>query len=363
MPLVLWITIALFRQHRFAAWKPLAVIGMIALMLNIGHYGRNYQLFGSPLLPDSVVPSYRNDRVSLPLFISNVSRNIASQTSLPPFNFIALGIVNLTHDLLNLSVNDSANTFKNSDFAYFMSYRILVNNRSEGMAGNPLHSFLLLPLAATIFLKRSHLDNCFWLTMYGMAMLGTFVLFSLVFKWQPWGSRLLLPFFVMLCPWIAVVLSSMKDEKIIHYLFVTLLLVSLPWVVLNKTRPLIGVPNIITGERTSVYFWGHQPIESPYRQAIGYITQAGCTQIGLFIGGDDYEYPFWVLMKEHGITMFRMEHVHVTNESSPKNKMLEGWEPCVIIDTDIERDLPREQIFSASSQTEFDTIKVYLFDR
>ncbi len=58
-------------------------------------------------------------------------------------------------------------------------------------------------------------------------------------------------------------------------------------------------------------------------------SQDTCAQVGLLLGGDDWEYPLWPLLK--GINpAVRIEHVNVTNSSAVLSK---PFAPCYVIST------------------------------
>ena len=67
---------------------------------------------------------------------------------------------------------------------------------NENTAPNPLHAYLIIPfiIIAILRYKKINYINAVFLGL----VIATFVVFSYVFKWQIFGSRYQLPFFVLL---------------------------------------------------------------------------------------------------------------------------------------------------------------------
>jgi len=51
-------------------------------------------------------------------------------------------------------------------------------------------------------------------TAYAIALVAAFLIFCTYLRWQPWNSRLDLPFFVLWSPVISLVLLRRKSHKI-----------------------------------------------------------------------------------------------------------------------------------------------------
>jgi hypothetical protein len=68
-----------------------------------------------------------------------------------------------------------------------------------------------------------------------------------------------------------------------------------------------------------------------YYNAATTLNGLNCNNIGLEIGGNDFEYPLWVLIQKVPSTP-RIEHVNVTNKS--KNIPLDNFNPCAVIKSD-----------------------------
>ena len=107
---------------------------------------------------------------------------------------------------------------------------------------------------------------------------------------------------------------------------------SLPWVFYNTTRPILGKDNIFTTSRMEQYFTSRPSLADSYKEAVQIISELHCSDIGLIIGGDDWEYPLWVLLREKTNEIIRLEHVNVTNISQQKydKNHIDTLSPCAI---------------------------------
>ena len=56
-----------------------------------------------------------------------------------------------------------------------------------------------------------------------------------------------------------------------------------------------------------------------------------CSEVGLQLQLDDWEYPFWMLLQREGREVGRVEHVNVDNKSADAAAALDPFAPCAII--------------------------------
>ena len=128
-----------------------------------------------------------------------------------------------------------------------------------------------------------------------------------------------------------------SNQKVADLICVILILVSLPWVFHNKSRKLIGAGNIFTVRRIDQYFCNRPNLKDPYIRAIDYVKSKGCSNIGIILGGDNWEYPFFALLQKSNPQGFRIEHVNVNNISSVKYNTypFDSFDPCAIISVGI----------------------------
>ena len=68
--------------------------------------------------------------------------------------------------------------------------------------------------------------------------------------------------------------------------------------------------------RIEQYFANGPALLAPYRRAARAVAAAGCAEAGLVVGGNDFEYPLWVLMAEEAGRPVALRHVQVWNDTA-----------------------------------------------
>ena len=324
-PFAVWIGIGQLKRGPVPAMKAAALVGGLVLLINSGQFLRNDALYGSPLGPAGESPSltYTNDLYTPAAFVSNVVRNVALHLAVPQFNqvnaFTERRIVQI-HSLLGLAIDDPRTTWQGLRLQIAFS-------RHEDLAGNPLHLLLAVgALGVLVFYRPARSTT---LALYAACILAGFLLFCLLLKWQPWNSRLHLPLFLLLMPWVAVVLDRSMPRAVVLGLLLVLMGWSLPFVFRNQSRPLLGAGSILRSSRTSQYFANSPVWETPYQQVTQQIAAGSCRQIGLRLGSDQWEYPLWALSSATQPPL-QFEHVNVQNISG---RIPATYVPCAIIGT------------------------------
>jgi hypothetical protein len=266
------------------------------------------------------------DAYGIPILISSIVKN-ASLHMVIPLDFISSEAlekaVQKIHEILGVDINDPRNTL-GSNF----NLQALVPT-FEDTAGNPVHLGLLL-LAAMVCLSSRNLRTNKYLVSYLTTILCSFLLFCLLLKWQMWHSRLHLPIFVLISPFIGIVISSKYHKSIANVIMIILLQTSLVYVLLNDFRPLLGEQNIFNTNRIDQYLRPVRNEKNNYINAAKFVSQTECKNIGLSLSG--MEYPWWILLNEsHQVS--RIEHINVKNISSVKYRSYpyNNFIPCAIV--------------------------------
>jgi hypothetical protein len=173
-----------------------------------------------------------------------------------------------------------------------------------------LFSMLSVPL---LWRPRRHAR----LTWYALGIMLGAMLYCWYLKWQPWASRLHTPLFAMAAPLLAMTIVSKAGNarKYIGYVVLTcMVFYSLPFTLRNESRPLLS-RTWSQQERMQLYFQNRRELFNDYKKAIEVLVEAKAQQVGLYLGADHWEYPFWVFAQRmeksgRGIT-FR--HVKISN--------------------------------------------------
>jgi hypothetical protein len=131
---------------------------------------------------------------------------------------------------------------------------------------------------------------------YALMLLASWLLFSALLRWQIWHSRLLLPLAVLAAPWLGWWLSRQRGA--FRLAAGTLLLAgALPVLFLNRSRPLLGPDSVLTTPREQQYFANRPELHKTYHEAAAVLRQHGAQHSLLYLSGDSWEYPLWVMAR------------------------------------------------------------------
>ena len=327
------------RSWRQAVWKYL-ILGSIVLMVNLGHFQRNFQLFHSPL--HSGTTPYSNSLLSPAVVISNISRNLAIHILTPSItlNSILITPLKLLHSAMGIAIDDPDTTWKGQ------AIEKLVVLPHEDLSGNPLHLILFIVCVPVLACKKNLREAL----PYSLAVLGGFLFFCMMLRWQPWASRLQLPLFLLFSPVAGLVVVGMGKRFVEQGIVLFLTLAAFPWLIFNLSRPVVSFkgpynnyPSIFTLSRNSLYFNNIPESKQKFLDASAVISSNRFKNIGLKSGGDSWEYPLWVLTRNDGTNGPRIEHVDVDNVSN--NILRSPFKPdCLVVITsngEVSLEVPR----------------------
>ncbi|MCE1254418.1 MAG: hypothetical protein LWX83_12830 [Anaerolineae bacterium] len=333
LPFCIWIAFVLFKKLSFSAIKVGGLIALLAVSISLGHYCRNYQLYQSPLGPQS---RYENEIHSPQAMLSNIIRNLGLHAAFSvdftePYDTLALRVVKKVHNLTGMDPVDPRTSFAaKSPF-------VLRSAPDEDYIGNPLHLFyialtLVLMLwqagrAIYTFRKQSFKIGIKTPVIYTFALIFSFLFFCIYLKWQIWNSRLHLPLFMLFAP-IAAAFLLRNKQPFTPYLVLLLLLASVLPLFFNNSRPADPLNPLWQEPRSQQYFIRRPDLETPFRQITSDITGSGCHEVGLDFNEDTWEYPFWALLREKNYPV-TFRHIRVANATSVLENA--AFKPCAII--------------------------------
>ena len=223
------------------------------------------------------------------------------------------------------------------DESYLKDWRLVAWNH-EDTAPNPVHFVLILGSASLVVFRGSGRRPGV-AQLYALAVMGSYLMIPVVIGHGPtiWGMRYQLPFFVLGGPVLGFAATSKKEASAGRWISGTLLLLALPLLVLNNTRPLVGltpwptrVGSVLTSPPAEILFASNERLRESYVPGTDLVSESGCKQVGLRIDSDDLEYVFWWLLRapQSGI---RIESIYVTERLKP---LLDpAFKPCAILCT------------------------------
>ena len=295
LPIAAWVAVLILRQK-----KPLQVIGwgfatlLLAILVNAPYFARNYQTYGALYSPvDS--EKHLNELRNIPGTLSILVRNAGQQAGLPipAWNDWLNLVILKVHVKLGVDRQDPRTTNEGT-------FNVNAPSTNEDLTINPGHAALiLLAFVLSLFMAKKVGWQGF---IYFIVVAAGYVLFSFLYKWNIFGVRYQLTFFILSMPFVGVVLGKFEKVKLGLIIAYGLLFTSLPWLFQISTRPII--PNhqalsqsILTTPRENLYYSSAGRANGStfigIHQIASAIKSQGCTQVGLMLSGDAPEYLIW----------------------------------------------------------------------
>jgi hypothetical protein len=299
----------------------------IVLILNLGHFTRNTVTYANPIGPEDRFDQHANQLRSLRGLTSNLIRNTAMHLQTPSTHVnkaIATG-VRWVHELMNLDVNDPRTTAAGQ-------FKVSLPRTNEILVGNPLHAILILLLIGITTWRWKSLK--FEQAVYVGSLILSALLFSFLFKWLIFGTRLQLPLFVLGAPLIGILFGEEQKGILGPSLGVVLIIASIPWVVSIDSRPIIPIEDrsfvgsVTTESDVDLLFANGDFLKEPTRDVVIKIEEHGCTEVGLMIAGNSVEYTFWTML---GAPRSQVQFEWIVEGTPSAKHSSATFDPCAII--------------------------------
>jgi len=222
-----------FMLFRAESGKTLAVVtlGLIlsVLFINGPFWLRTYKLFRTPI--GTMTNGNKSDFRNPASFISSVSKHtflhlgfISPQNRYNAFMEMQLKSI---HEVVGVSLNESG---------YGMEFKMNKLNFNEDFAHNFIGMLLILISVPLLFFTGLS-GYSRW---YAGLAFASFLVFCLFISYQVYGSRLHIPFFLLISPVIGLVYSSVLNSVLTRFLIITLWISALPFALLSVTHPLLS---------------------------------------------------------------------------------------------------------------------------
>lgn len=333
LPLGVMLAIAIVNRLgvvRLAVWAGVAVA--LVVTINFGHMFRNVRAYGHPLGPPDLTATVVNERHDARAVLSNLLRNLTLHmgTPWPSLNEWFFQAVVKIHAKMDIDLHEPQTTC-----CGYISVRKPTTH--EGIVGNTLHAVLilivfvgLLGVDAMRAIRRRPFNGLH--LAYAAAIAFSFLLFSITFKWQVFGSRLQTPFFVLFGPVVGVGVSATLPRLPSGLISSGLIAASIPWVIGIHSRPLIpgresDIPSILEATREEMLFINVSGVEKPYSRFVEGVEAAGCSTVGLMLSGHGAEYALWFLIGAPK-TSVSLEWI-VAGDFGDENA--EEFRPCAVL--------------------------------
>jgi hypothetical protein len=225
------------------------------------------------------------------MVFSNVIRNASlhAGTPFPELNHELYRAISGLHFKMGLDMTDPRTSVHDV-------FEVRKPTTDETKAPNTQHAVLLVvsyPFALAFGWKKSRP-----VAVYALAIAATFLLFSIIFKFDLLGSRYHLPFFVLAGPVVGAVVGNPMPPMLVRGLGLMLVVLSWPWLVGIENRQLLPTPGrpvtVLNSTRDHLYL-PEGGLDS-FRAIAGTIRNAQCGEVGVMFCGDCPEYLLWVYL-------------------------------------------------------------------
>jgi hypothetical protein len=294
-PFVIYFAVISIKNYR-TRFIGAFLAGILCLLINIPHYTRNYITFHEPLgIHDGTVSSLSVKSFGITIF-SNINSNLA----------FPLKRVNKLNQLLDKVWN----TMKIDD-KVFPFGRPKIEARSslkrfyEDSVKNPFHMILVIITFLLLFFGKKH-------KFLGFLAISSWCMFFYLIPWQPWITRLQLPLFALTAPLFAIAFEDKR--KYINVSIIILTFFAIFPLLLNYSRPLwyikgITSNNTIWNTSRDELIFNNRHYDGSYIKACDIILKAEIKNLGVIIGGNDWEYPLWRYLRRNSINQIKIMHV------------------------------------------------------
>ncbi len=322
LPVLIWlVSTSVFLRSRLR-WQQALVVMSLVVIVNTGFVLRILTVPSQAfMVARQEGREVLNEKYDPNIFLINVLRNIGTHMGTPSerLNKANMGVINSLSARIGVNIDDPRVTLDNAHF------QINKPSLNENLTSAGFHSFLIIVFFLLAGLSRKSTPE---LRRYGLCLFSMAVLFCLLVKWQPWLSRLQLPLFILASAGIGVLLEKIRIPVLQMVIVTGLFLLAIPYVINAYPRHLLGKKNVFQQTREEQYFSMSKERYKNYAQISDRLAFSGCHDIGLVMGSDDWEYPFWPLLKDRGMSNVRLEHIEVRGGLSQLSYPLGVFYPC-----------------------------------
>lgn len=316
------------KKYKIVYFAPLVFI--IVLLINVGHFSRNYAINGNVLTIDEIESAgYSNKNLKLTMIASNLMKNIGLHIDAPFQKNYDLWI-RIFHKNNNININNLDSNYNNNPYSGPKE----LETHEDGIP-NGIHFYIIcfVFFVFSIFCVFSFKKVKKEFLLVFIICMQTFI-FITYLKWQPWHTRLHIPIFMLSMVTITAILNKLNFIKIIYILILPIIIYKFTFNLLyNNLRPIITnkeyTKNVkMEDNRFKKYFANQPNLYKDYSSVLNLIYKYNPKKVGLILA--DWEYPLFHYFYKEKINLVSL---NVNNPSSKISQNIDGVQ-CVIGDFD-----------------------------
>ena len=322
----------------------LAAIGLLAVLVNVGHYARNWELFGHPVAAAGE-ENHFNAAFGLDILGANLLRNSMLHWGLPNARFNAAVLATVDKALGGLPEPPAATQ------STPLAEAGIQGRFNEVSASNLLHYWLLAVSAVGLLVvgRRVRPRHAAVLTTYLLAAWLLAVLaYSGLLQWERWNTRYDVPLFMLGCPLAAVFLAAAfgaragRGGAALRTTSAVFLVASVPWLLLKESAAVLKLDlgyetlpaeTIFAATRERAYFnhlGGHGHFVA-YTALANAIADLEPDAVGLHGRKSRFDYPLYALLRAR-LPEVQLAYYDVRSHRNPSSALAsEGYQPPVVV--------------------------------
>jgi hypothetical protein len=313
------------------------LVGLPAIVLNLGHAVRSLAMGWTPIGPPGWLP------------VQAYPASLGQALGIVVLRLMRIGLMNFASPIAALNEWITAAVSQGHALLGLASAGPVVvwGWNHEDVAGSPVHALLLLVAGLYLIVWKRRLRQT---QVYALCLaIGVVTLAATTASAvHPWNIRFQLPALVAGAPLVAVVANGILRPRGMAVVAVALLLLPVPWVLFNDTRPIFGlspspggmnlpcvlgctrVGSVFQQPKTDVLFANLPHLEHDYQIVARRLKEATCRNVGLRNDSSDSEYFLWWLL-EAPQSGYHLETIYT---SPDLDRLIDrAFKPCVIVCT------------------------------
>lgn len=316
-------------------WRTSLLFGALALFLigiiQVRFIEQNLRLYGG-VAGQGVLQGesgYTNELITPQIILLNLIKNLIVQLPFPIGKETVENWVIHLHETMGFVIDDPRTNFYDTKFS--MNPIIFPQ---EDKTGNPIHLAIIVLAGVLLILKWRELKNKSLEVYLYLLIIISLLVFSAILKWQPFHTRLLMPFFIIGS--ITSVIIIFRFEKLMGYLnfFLTISII-LPFIliILNVSKPFISYDSFypfvkdlapplsslpesfLTKNREKQYFNARYYWYKPYKEIMEKAKEKQLHGTVSFKLMDEFEYPMWYFLKKNELTFKVIPYSKIDNKT------------------------------------------------